>query len=113
MTHLMCESFSFIITTTILCFMPPLTSLSVVNGVQPTRHENGLSTKGDAAHIEDIIHLTNHGNTTNGARDKSETSMTTEPILSFESEESFMKKAGTMKPQHVAGTESQTTFNTQ
>ncbi|KAM4579765.1 MAP7 domain-containing protein 1a isoform 5-T5 [Odontesthes bonariensis] len=74
-------------------------SLSVVNGVQPTRHENGLSTKGDAAHIEDIIHLTNHGNTTNGARDKSET---TEPILSFESEESFMKKAGTMKPQHVA-----------
>ncbi|XP_072249944.1 MAP7 domain-containing protein 1a isoform X6 [Leuresthes tenuis] len=77
-------------------------SLSVVNGVQPTRHENGLSTKGDAAHIEDIIHLTNHGNTTNGTRDKSETSMTTEPILSFESEESFMKKAGTMKPQHVA-----------
>uniref|UniRef100_A0A3P8S6R6 MAP7 domain containing 1 n=1 Tax=Amphiprion percula TaxID=161767 RepID=A0A3P8S6R6_AMPPE len=77
-------------------------SVQVVNGVQPMRHENGLGTKEDTAHIEDIIHLTNHGNTTNGARDKSETSMATEPILSFESEESFMKKAGPMKPQHVA-----------
>uniref|UniRef100_A0A3Q1FZ00 MAP7 domain containing 1a n=1 Tax=Acanthochromis polyacanthus TaxID=80966 RepID=A0A3Q1FZ00_9TELE len=77
-------------------------SVQVVNGVQPMRHENGLCTKEDTAHIEDIIHLTNHGNTTNGARDKSETSMATEPILSFESDESFMKKAGPMKPQHVA-----------
>ncbi|XP_008290126.1 MAP7 domain-containing protein 1a isoform X3 [Stegastes partitus] len=77
-------------------------SVQVVNGVQPVRHENGLCTKGDSAHFEDIIHLTNHGNTTNGARDKSETSMATEPILSFESDESFMKKAGPMKPQHVA-----------
>ncbi|XP_037641560.1 MAP7 domain-containing protein 1a isoform X2 [Sebastes umbrosus] len=77
-------------------------SVQVVNGVQPTRHENGLSTKGDTAHFGDIIHLTNHGNTTNGARDNSETSMATEPILTFDSEESFMKKAGPMKPQHVA-----------
>ncbi|XP_051263101.1 MAP7 domain-containing protein 1a isoform X6 [Dicentrarchus labrax] len=77
-------------------------SVQVVNGVQPPRHENGLSTKGDTAHFGDIIHLTNHGNTTNGARDKSETSMATEPILTFESEDSFMKKAGPMKPQHVA-----------
>ncbi|XP_070767676.1 MAP7 domain-containing protein 1a isoform X4 [Enoplosus armatus] len=77
-------------------------SVQVVNGVQPTRHENGLSTKGDPAHFGDIIHLANHGNTTNGARDKSETSMATEPILTFESEESFMKKAGPIKPQHVA-----------
>lgn len=69
------------------------------------RHENGLSNKEDATHFEDILHLASHGNTTNGARDKSETSMATEPILSFESEESFMKKAGPMKPQHVAGTE--------
>ncbi|XP_061573252.1 MAP7 domain-containing protein 1a isoform X2 [Cololabis saira] len=75
-------------------------SLSVVNGIQPTRLENGLSTKEDADHFKDIIHLTNHGNTTNGAREKSETS--TEPILSFESEESFMKKATPIKPQHVA-----------
>ncbi|XP_078108538.1 MAP7 domain-containing protein 1a isoform X5 [Sander vitreus] len=77
-------------------------SAQLVNGVQPTRHENGLSTKGDTAHFGDIIHLANHGNTTNGARDKSETSMATEPILAFDSDESFMKKAGPMKPQHVA-----------
>ncbi|CAJ1062728.1 MAP7 domain-containing protein 1a isoform X3 [Xyrichtys novacula] len=74
-------------------------SAPVVNGVQPTRHENGLSTKGDSAHFGDILHL---ANTTNGARDNSESSMDTEPILSFESEDSFMKKAGPMKPQHVA-----------
>ncbi|XP_070692161.1 MAP7 domain-containing protein 1a isoform X2 [Pempheris klunzingeri] len=77
-------------------------SVQVVNGVQPMRHENGLSTKGDTAHFGDIINLTNHGITTNGARDKSETGMATEPILAFESEDSFMKKAGPMKPQHVA-----------
>ncbi|XP_056299518.1 MAP7 domain-containing protein 1a isoform X2 [Pseudoliparis swirei] len=77
-------------------------SLPVVNGIQPTRHENGLSTKEDTAHFGDIIHLANHGNTTNGVRDKSDNGMATEPILTFESEESFMKKAGPMKPQHVA-----------
>ncbi|XP_059194535.1 MAP7 domain-containing protein 1a isoform X2 [Centropristis striata] len=77
-------------------------SVQVVNGVQPTRHENGLSTIGDTANFGDIIQLANHGNTTNGARDKSETSMAGEPILTFDSEESFMKKAGPMKPQHVA-----------
>ncbi|KAM8735433.1 MAP7 domain-containing protein 1a isoform 6-T6 [Acanthopagrus schlegelii] len=77
-------------------------SVQVVNGVQPARHENGLSTKGDTDHFGDIIHLTNHGNTTNGAREKTETSMASEPILAFESEDSFMKKAGPMKPQHVA-----------
>ncbi|XP_037532074.1 MAP7 domain-containing protein 1a isoform X2 [Nematolebias whitei] len=71
--------------------------LPAVNGVQPTRHENGLSTKGD--HLEDFVHLTNQGNATNGARDNSES---TKPILAFENEESFLKKAGPMKPQHVA-----------
>uniref|UniRef100_A0A1A7ZZA1 Microtubule-associated protein 7 domain containing 1a n=1 Tax=Nothobranchius furzeri TaxID=105023 RepID=A0A1A7ZZA1_NOTFU len=75
-------------------------SLSLVNGVQPTRHENGLSTKGDAAHFNNFVHLTNQGNTTKG--DNCETSVGSEPILSFESEETFMKKAGPMKPQHVA-----------
>lgn len=78
---------------------PPV---QVVNGVQSARHENGLSTKADTAHFGDIIHLANHGNTTNGARDKSETNMASEPILTFDSEDSFMKKAGPMKPQHVA-----------
>ncbi|XP_005455356.1 MAP7 domain-containing protein 1a isoform X6 [Oreochromis niloticus] len=77
-------------------------SIQAVNGVQATKLENGLSTKEDTVHLEDIIHLTNHGNSTNGALDKSETSMPTEPILSFESQESFMKKAGPMKPQHAA-----------
>ncbi|XP_014328379.1 MAP7 domain-containing protein 1 isoform X1 [Xiphophorus maculatus] len=77
-------------------------SLSVVNGLQPVRHENGLSSKGDAGHFEDFIHLTNQDNTSNGARDNSETGTSAEPILAFESEESFMKKAGPMKPQHVA-----------
>lgn len=80
--------------------MSPLFSCpseQVVNGVQPVRHENGLSIRGD------IIHLANQGNTTNGARDESET-MANEPILTFESEDSFIKKAGPMKPQHVAGT---------
>lgn len=67
------------------------------------RHENGLSTKEDTARFENILHLASQGNATNGARDKSETSMATEPILSFESEEPFMKKTGPMKPQHVAG----------
>uniref|UniRef100_M4AK78 MAP7 domain containing 1a n=1 Tax=Xiphophorus maculatus TaxID=8083 RepID=M4AK78_XIPMA len=76
--------------------------LSVVNGLQPVRHENGLSSKGDAGHFEDFIHLTNQDNTSNGARDNSETGTSAEPILAFESEESFMKKAGPMKPQHVA-----------
>ncbi|XP_034088843.1 MAP7 domain-containing protein 1a isoform X5 [Gymnodraco acuticeps] len=77
-------------------------SVQVVNGVQPSRHENGLSSKGDTAHYEDIIQLANHGNSTNGARDNSESSMAPEPILTFDSEESFMKKTGPMKPQHVA-----------
>lgn len=92
----------------IYVFLSNSLSIQAVNGVQATKLENGLSTKEDTVHLEDIIHLTNHGNSTNGALDKSETSMPTEPILSFESEESFMKKAGPMKPQHAAGTELQT-----
>uniref|UniRef100_A0A3Q3XKV1 Uncharacterized protein n=1 Tax=Mola mola TaxID=94237 RepID=A0A3Q3XKV1_MOLML len=70
----------------------------LTNKTPPGRHENGLSNKGD------LIHLANHDNSTNGARDKSE-SMATEPILAFESEDSFIKKAGPMKPQHVTGTQ--------
>lgn len=75
----------------------------MVNGVQPARHENGLSTKGDNGHFEEIIQLANHGNSTNEGREKSESDMPAEPILAFESEEPFLKKAGPMKPQHVAG----------
>lgn len=77
----------------------------MVNGIQPLRQENGLSNKGeDTAHFEDIIHLNNHDNTANGGRDKSK-SLATEAILTFDSEDSFMKKASSIKPQHVAGEE--------
>lgn len=78
-------------------------SPQVVNGMQAVRHENGLPTKGDAAHYGDILHLANHDNATNGAREKCE-SLATEQILAFDSEEPFMKKASPIKPQHVAGT---------
>ncbi|XP_024270821.1 MAP7 domain-containing protein 1-like isoform X4 [Oncorhynchus tshawytscha] len=74
----------------------------VVNGVQPASHENGLPSKGDNAHFEEIIQLANQGNSSNGGREKSESDMPTEPILAFESEEPFLKKVGPMKPQHVA-----------
>lgn len=77
---------------------PPV---KVLNGVQPTRHENGLSPKQDAAHFEDIIQLTNHGNSTNGGLDKSGSSIASKPILTFESEESFLIKAAAITPQHV------------
>ncbi|XP_048008319.1 MAP7 domain-containing protein 1a isoform X5 [Megalobrama amblycephala] len=75
-------------------------SLSVisVNGVQPTKHENGLSAKGDASHFEEILQLSNHNN----GREKSETDRPDEPIMAFESDESFLKKTGPIKPQHVA-----------
>lgn len=76
----------------------------MVNGVQPASHENGLPSKGDTAHFEEIIQLANQGNSSNGGREKSESDMPTEPILAFESDEPFLKKVGPMKPQHVAGT---------
>ncbi|KAM9512318.1 MAP7 domain-containing protein 1a isoform 22-T22 [Salvelinus alpinus] len=77
-------------------------TVHVVNGVQPARHENGLSSKGDTAHFEEVIQLANQGNSSNGGREKSESDMPTEPILAFESDEPFLKKVGPMKPQHVA-----------
>lgn len=76
----------------------------MVNGVQPASHENGLPSKGDTAHFEEVIQLANQGNSSNGGREKSESDMPTEPILAFESDEPFLKKVGPMKPQHVAGT---------
>ncbi|XP_061918380.1 MAP7 domain-containing protein 1-like isoform X2 [Entelurus aequoreus] len=74
---------------------PPTQTL---NGVQlGVRHENGLSGKGDAASFEEIII-----NAANGAKGRSETGMAPEDILGFESEDTFMKKAGPLKPQHAA-----------
>ncbi|XDV40574.1 hypothetical protein PO909_009628, partial [Leuciscus waleckii] len=73
-------------------------SVLVVNGIQPTKHENGLSAKGEASHFEEILQLSNHNN----GREKSETERPDEPIMSFERDESFLKKTGPIKPQHVA-----------
>ena len=74
----------------------------MVNGLT-NRQENGLSSMGAPPLFEEIIQLNNHGNSTNGGRDKPEIDAPAEPILAFESEEPFMKKASPMKPQHVAG----------
>ncbi|KAK7893475.1 hypothetical protein WMY93_022627 [Mugilogobius chulae] len=71
------------------------TPVKVVNGVQPTLQENGLTTIEDSAKLEDIIQLTN------GGLAKSESNMVTKPILAFDSDESFLKKASVMTPQHV------------
>uniref|UniRef100_A0A672PTG0 MAP7 domain-containing protein 1-like n=1 Tax=Sinocyclocheilus grahami TaxID=75366 RepID=A0A672PTG0_SINGR len=74
-------------------------SVLLVNGIQSSKHENGLSAKGEASHFEEIIQLSNHNN----GREKSETDRPDEPIMAFESGESFLKKTGPIKPQHVAG----------
>lgn len=84
----------------------------VVNGIQAMRHEKGPPTKADAANYGDILQLANHDNTTNGTngtREKCE-SLATEQILTFESDEPFMKKASPMKTQHVAGIRRSTDF---
>lgn len=78
-------------------------SSSVVNGVQPAKHENGLSGKGEATHFEEIIQLANHCDSNGSSgRDNSASDIPGEPIMAFESGDSFLKKAGPMKPQHVA-----------
>uniref|UniRef100_A0A8C1IUA4 MAP7 domain containing 1a n=1 Tax=Cyprinus carpio TaxID=7962 RepID=A0A8C1IUA4_CYPCA len=73
-------------------------SVLVVNGVQPSKHENGPSAKGEASHFEEIIQLSKHNN----GREKSETDRPGEPIMAFGGGESFLKKPGPIKPQHVA-----------
>lgn len=82
-----------------LYFLSFSLSVLVVNGVQPSKHENGLSAKGDTSRFEDILQLSNHSN----GREKSETDISDEPIIAFDSGESFLKKTGPIKPQHVAG----------
>ncbi|XP_047675576.1 MAP7 domain-containing protein 1b isoform X4 [Tachysurus fulvidraco] len=74
----------------------------VVNGVQDTRHHNGLSSD-RTADFEEIIQLTNHNisNSSNG-QGQSQNSITPDPIKAFEGGEPFIIKAGPMKPQHVA-----------
>ncbi|XP_051999536.1 MAP7 domain-containing protein 1-like isoform X2 [Xyrauchen texanus] len=72
-------------------------SLLEMNCVQSTKHENGRSAKGEG-HFEEIIQLANHSS----GRERSETDMPDEPIMAFESGESFLKKMGPIKPQNVA-----------
>ncbi|XDV33863.1 hypothetical protein PO909_004122, partial [Leuciscus waleckii] len=69
----------------------------VINGVQPTKHQNGLSSNGKAADFEEIIKLSNHSGSGNSGQGQP-----ADPIMAFEGGEPFMMKAGPMKPQHVA-----------
>lgn len=73
-------------------------AVPVLNGIQTSKHENGLSAKGEASQFEEILQLSNHNN----GREKSESDRPDEPIMAFESSESFLKKTGPLKPQHVA-----------
>ncbi|XP_058853445.1 MAP7 domain-containing protein 1-like isoform X11 [Acipenser ruthenus] len=76
---------------------------ALVNGMQPAKHENGLSTKREGPDFEEIIDLSNHSDSSNGGREKSESEIPSDPIIAFEEGESFLKKkAGSLKPQHVA-----------
>lgn len=92
-----------IITDHLCVTLPPAPSpmVPVINGVQPAKHENGLSAKGESAGFEEIIQLSNHSS--GEGRDKTETGVSAEPILAFEAGEPFLKKAGSIKPQHVTG----------
>ncbi|XP_026088009.1 MAP7 domain-containing protein 1-like isoform X4 [Carassius auratus] len=69
----------------------------IINGVQPTKHQNGLSSNGEAADFEEIIKLSNHSGSGNSGQGQA-----ADPIMAFEGGEPFMMKAGPMKPQHVA-----------
>lgn len=68
------------------------------DGVQPTKHQNGLSSNGEAADFEEIIKLSNHSGSGSSGQGQP-----ADPIMAFEGGEPFMMKAGPMKPQHVAG----------
>ncbi|XP_030638120.1 MAP7 domain-containing protein 1a [Chanos chanos] len=77
--------------------MSDSSSVLLVNGVQP-KHENGLSAS--SGHFEEIIQLSNHSGGNGGGREKTESGIPDESIMAFESEETFLKKAG-MSPQQV------------
>ncbi|XP_058246217.1 MAP7 domain-containing protein 1a isoform X4 [Hemibagrus wyckioides] len=76
-------------------------SVLVINGIQAPKHENGLS-GGEASRFEEIIQLSNHGGANGSGREKSESDNSNEPITAFDGGNAFLKKAGPMKPQHVA-----------
>lgn len=87
--------------TNILCYVFS-SSVLVINGIQAPKHENGLS-GGEAPRFEEIIQLSNHGGANGSGREKSESDNSNEPITAFDGGNAFLKKAGPMKPQHVAG----------
>uniref|UniRef100_A0A3B5AEA9 MAP7 domain containing 2b n=1 Tax=Stegastes partitus TaxID=144197 RepID=A0A3B5AEA9_9TELE len=70
----------------------------LVNGVQPSSHQNGVSANGESADFEEIIQLNSGG----GNAGPQQSGMVGEPILAFEGGEPFLMKTGPMKPQHVA-----------
>lgn len=77
----------------------------VVNGVQLTSHQNGVSANGEAADFEEMMQLKN----SNSGQQQS--GLASEPILAFEGGEPFLMKTGPMKPQHVAGTVTEFTYS--
>ncbi|TSK34920.1 Mitogen-activated protein kinase kinase kinase 5 [Bagarius yarrelli] len=74
----------------------------VINGIQASKHENGLSA-GQASQFEGILQLSNHGGANGSGREKSDSENPDEPIPTFDGGHTFLKAAGSMKPQHVAG----------
>lgn len=70
----------------------------VVNGIQPTAHQNGVSTNG--ADFAEIIQLNSSGSGGNPSQQQG--GLVNEPIMAFEGGEPFLMKTGPMKPQHVA-----------
>ncbi|XP_026886988.2 MAP7 domain-containing protein 1b isoform X2 [Electrophorus electricus] len=77
-------------------------SPQVVNGVQPTKHHNGLGSSEEAGDFEEIIQLSNRSGGSSSGQSQSQTGIATEPIMAFEGGEPFLMKAGPMKPHHVA-----------
>ncbi|XP_051948500.1 MAP7 domain-containing protein 1-like isoform X2 [Xyrauchen texanus] len=71
-------------------------STPMINGVQPSKHQNGLSSNGEVADFEEIIKLSNHSGGSTGQ------GQPVDPIIAFEGGEPFMMKTGPIKPQHVA-----------
>lgn len=70
----------------------------VLNGVQSSKHQNGLSPNGDAADFDDIIQMSNHSGSGNVGTDKAANSNT---ILAFDEGDPFLMKGGAMKTHHV------------
>ncbi|KAM9415755.1 MAP7 domain-containing protein 1b isoform 14-T14 [Salvelinus alpinus] len=72
-------------------------SAPVLNGVQPAKHQNGLSANGEAADFEQIIQMPNHSGSTKGGPGQLGSDIVSDPIL-----EPFLMKTGPMKPQLAA-----------